>query len=316
MAIVRVQAASDDATTETSTTASWGSPTGTGNLLIAVLMTRHNAYDITPPTGMTLYEEQTSDVDERIWIYYEPNCAQRSGTQTFTWTTASDATMHLAEYSGMATSTVLDLTATATDSSGDPSSGTTATTNQDEELWFAAICNRNIGVQGSPTNGFAQVNRIHSANANAGYQLEGAIYEKIVATVGTAGTSVTLTPSDNRPWAGLILTFRGAGGSAAAVTPTTVAAVATIPGVTVTADIDGVVETTTVVGASSIPTPTLTASASVTPTTVAATANVPTPTVNEAVPQVTPTGWTRDPRQSRFLGYRPPFVNADPGVDV
>lgn len=308
MAIVRVQAPTPIAVTDgTSISVTWGSTTTAGNLLLAVLQVRQDATVSTVPTGMTLLHEQILSASEKNWIYYEPNCSARSGAQTFTVSATTDMTLHLVEYSGLKTSLVLDQTASDSSASTTVKSGTTATTSQASELWFAGICNKNTPTQGSPTNGFTQVNRVHSANATAGFQLEGAIYEKIVSATGTAEVHATI--ADSRAYGGLIVTLKAPDSGVIDVTAGALTYTGTLlPFARTSLTISGAMTWAGQSGitlAQSTLVPVTAGAVTLTGQTVATTTTefVPPP-----VSHVSRVGWPRDPRQRRFLYNRPPFV--------
>lgn len=86
-----------------------------------------------------------------------------------------------------------------------PDSGTTASTAQADELWYAGLNNKNIDTQSAQTNGFTEVEEKTTANSTNANNVNGATHYKIVTAAGTANVSATI--GNSRSWVGQIATF-------------------------------------------------------------------------------------------------------------
>lgn len=182
-----------------------GATPTTGNTLIAVIRTSHNAYrsvsSITE-TGVTwslvVDNSHTSDTYSKteIWIGSvgaTPSTAvliQLSGT-------CNKGGADICEYSGALT---VDKTAVNSGTTDQTDTGTTATTTDSSEVWVGAV-GIEYANQSTPTNGF-------SLQDEAGGMGESISYlEKIVSSTGTAnsGTTRSLAWGD---WVSCIATFK------------------------------------------------------------------------------------------------------------
>jgi hypothetical protein len=113
-AIARRQIASNVANSQQSIAASWPQPTQAGSLLVAVISAENGAYPIAnfaPPAGWQL--AVTSEWTKvKVNIYYYPNNPGGRTSESFTnGGLFRDMVLQLSEYTGMATSNVLDKTA-------------------------------------------------------------------------------------------------------------------------------------------------------------------------------------------------------------
>jgi len=125
-----------------------------------------------------------------------------SATAAVTHNGSGDVSFVASEWTGVRTFSPVDQISNAAGSSSTPTSGTTATTTQNEELWLSGILNSNPGLpQSAPTNGFTLTAVSSSVNRTAGY-------EKVVGTTGAAGMSVTLPGANS--YIGVIVTLFGA----------------------------------------------------------------------------------------------------------
>lgn len=180
-------------------TCSWSGPTSSGNLLLLGLVVRDpDGVPPTPttPTGWTLVTSVLKD-DMRLLLYKIENAASRSGSQAITLGDSVNWIVHMVEFSGVQLQDVFASnsgTGTATDS------GTTATTTQASELWWALIGNDNEPGS-NVTNGFTE-----QLSTSIFGDLALGSYRKIVAATGTANTGTTLASSQD--WAGIVVTFK------------------------------------------------------------------------------------------------------------
>lgn len=192
---------------ETSATgsATWGSATTKGNLL---LMSVH-FLDLdgtlptpTTPSGWTLVADEsqgTGAESMRLLLYKIEDADARTGTQTITLGDTVDWTLILLEFSGVELEDVV-VTNSGTDSN--PDSGTTTTTTQAEELWVAIIATLAQPFLGlSATNDFAFATSKTHADHLAQH-----VFTKNVTATGTANMGISISVSGG--WIGLIATFK------------------------------------------------------------------------------------------------------------
>jgi hypothetical protein len=203
--IVRVQgnARGANSGTTTSITVTMASTPTSGNVLVAVIGYGDAAISSITETGVTWTHQVTGSATyQHVEIWLGTVGAGASTTITITFSAAVRATADVCEYSGVATSSFLDKTASATGTSTSTSTGTTGTTTQADELWVGGIevYNTQGYTQGSPTNGFTLLD---GANTN---NIVVAFLEKIVSATGSANSGTTVGLSS--VWAGCIATFK------------------------------------------------------------------------------------------------------------
>lgn len=216
--------------TGTSASTSWSSATVKGNLLLAAVAADGTPADLTPtitaPSGWTEASTVTRGL-MRMSLFYISNAAVRSGTETFTLSASSYRGMALFEYSGIAITSPLDQTATANGNGTTVSTGTTLTTTQADELWFAvgaANYNNDTSSIGAWTDGFSEVQDfIGFVGAASGWQARGAAAARNATTTGTASSSFSVG-STARDWVGIMATFKAADGTGDPNAPATTSA--------------------------------------------------------------------------------------------
>ena len=153
-----------------------------------------------------------------VEIWADPNCAggQTSVVVTYSVNPPGTACVWVYEFSGIASSGILDKSSTAFTGSTQATwdSGATPTTTQASELWFGANAGFSTTTTGpsSPWNN-SSVLTSGARNLIAGYQ--------IVSSTGTADYSGTYSPNSYETAA--VVTLKGA---ASAVTPPPVSLVA------------------------------------------------------------------------------------------
>lgn len=143
-----------------------------------------------------------------IWIGIVGAGANTSVTVNLNAATSGGGVADIYEYSGVATISFLDKTATNLGHS-DPKTtdtGTTAATTQANELWIGAT----VAVDGTwgmfqslPTNGFTLYDGVAILAGTYNHSL--AFLEKIVSSTGAANSGTTFNGSGD--WAGCIATF-------------------------------------------------------------------------------------------------------------
>jgi hypothetical protein len=189
--------------TGTSPSASWPSPTTAGNLLVLVVTTA--LQDVfADPSGWTFAASSGSPPANQVRIFYKQNAASQSGAASLpTFASSTDWVVYLIEYSGIATAGALDQGAGTGGASASPSTGTTAVTTQDAELWLGVISDESAEVHSSPTNGFSIVDQIQNGAGNSTVLLE-----RSAAGRATASSSTTTATSNS--YNGAIATFKAA----------------------------------------------------------------------------------------------------------
>ena len=211
MAIALVQSnVANESAGDGSVDATWDSATTAGNLLVAgVAASRANTVPtITPPSGWTEAVSITSDpgagLRRRTSIYYKANADSESGAKTWACSTfmgVATIGVWMAEYSGIATTTPLDKTASAADTSAlatTCSSGTTATQTAAGNLAVAAL-------QGGSTLTTGNDYVIEDQTGGAAFI---ALSDKVISDQAAAVTTATyITATVN---AGCVATFLAA----------------------------------------------------------------------------------------------------------
>lgn len=197
MAAALVQ--SKTATGTTTASATWDSATTAGNILIAVYSYDADA-DPGLPTGWTLAKRSgvAGPPAKSTVIAYKENASSQSSTGNFSGAVA-ESCLVVAEFSGVATSSSLDKTASTSGSGTTASSGTTATTAQATEL---LICGYGDAAQvfSNPTASFSIIAQV----GNVG--IRNCMTYLVVSS--TNGYSSDITLAGSVAWQGAIATFK------------------------------------------------------------------------------------------------------------
>ncbi len=214
MAIAQVQKAKGTVSGASSVSAVLSAAPTAGNLLVAYHRWGGAGTDNTPPTGWTVAIESSRTTGTTTAIYYRIAQSGDSATVTATTGGLSDQILIVLEYSGMAASAVLDVTAAANAGAAVSAvAGPTATTAQADELAIAGISMS--GAHG----GIISVSDSFTLEDDG---LTGGVASKILAATGTPQTTFSWTTS--RGWATAIATFKAAAaGAAQTISPTGVA---------------------------------------------------------------------------------------------
>lgn len=207
MAIAQVQVPSSGSNSfGTSLGTAYGSNNTAGNLLVMGATSTEAITSVTDsntgtPASAVAITHPSEAASTAIW--YVMNCPSGANTVTSNTVGSAPHTNHLLEYSGVATASALDQTATNSavfNTSGN--TGTTGTTAQADELLIGLIGNEGVRTH---TWGSSFTEKTDVANANSG-----SIAERIVSATGTyAGTA---TISSNSNWCACIATFKAAAG--------------------------------------------------------------------------------------------------------
>lgn len=223
-AITRVQSNMIASTgTVTSQAVTLGSGVTNGNLLVASVTSGSNATSVTPPTGWTQASFNqpggAANCETGVWWAIVGSGGVTAGTTSFTFTfgAAHNVYIGIMEWksaTGWQASPV-DGTATGNASGATATSlttGTTSTTAQGSELWFASLTYSSAPqTESGLTSGFTRDNEVHDTSNNH----TAAMFYDAVSATGAAVCALTITTTSN--WAGAIATFK----TAAAVVTTT-----------------------------------------------------------------------------------------------
>ncbi len=144
-------------------------------------------------------------------IWYAPISTSGATTITITHTGTAqrNSICWVREYSGLATSTVLDNATSAAGNSSTPSSGATATTVQADELIIGVGSSAAGSSAWTAGTGFGNL----VSDVATSFTCDGAMEDKIVAATGAQ--TATFTSPASGLWTGSVATFKDAGGSAA-----------------------------------------------------------------------------------------------------
>jgi hypothetical protein len=219
MAIARVQGNARGVSTTNTITVTMNSTPVDGDLLVACVgssnnvgayctvssITQTNVNWSTDGAGMQTQSQYSSaKLDTEIWIGIVGSGASKTITITLSGAPVNGGVADVCEYSGLVVSSFLDKTASASGTSTNFVTGTTATTTQASELWIGSIAVYYWG-QSNPINDFTLLDG--ATYTGGGNPVSEAYLEKIVSATGTANSG---TSGNNAYYAGCIATFKAA----------------------------------------------------------------------------------------------------------
>lgn len=201
----------------TSRVAAFTAATTAGNHLVAIIV-QGGSSALTLPSGWTSAVSQVG-ANQTVTLAYQENTPGGQTSFTFTQATGNGFTVILTEWSGIATASSLDQTASINDTTADTTllTGTTATTTQADELWIGGIGCGN-GTPSAPTNGFTLDVNLITGGAPTNKADATDLY-LIASSTGTAGSGVTNSASVKS--CGVIATFKAAGSGTTPIGPVT-----------------------------------------------------------------------------------------------
>jgi hypothetical protein len=174
------------------------SATTAGNWLVATVQA--NAGTITAPAGWSTAVNTT--LANPVAIFFKENIAGGLTSISASLSASTRWLMAVEEWSGIATSSSLGQTATATGTSGAPTSGTITTTNADD-LVVALIGIGNADTLSAPSGGFAlQCQAVNGAAQSLG------MLHQVVSATGSYAAGATSSGVD--PYSGAIASFQTA----------------------------------------------------------------------------------------------------------
>lgn len=210
MAITRIQFKTGTAAAATTISVTLdGAPSNGNGLVIAITTSGTSTGRVSSisQTGVTwtkaIEVAHASGPTSEIW--YGLNASSASASITVNLAATLNAHCVVAEYSGLATSSALDKTASNTGTGGSAAdSGTTATTTTNNQLWVASLGSAlTSGAYLAPSNSFTEVAQLGDATLLLAFE------EKIVSATGAANTSAAWSlGSEAEQWAGTIATFK------------------------------------------------------------------------------------------------------------
>ena len=173
------------------------SPATANNLLVTVVAIDKASGTITVPTGFTLVQKGEGGISSGAMAYKIATGGET--TISWTWTATEEGSVWIGEYSGLAATAVLDVSAeneaylsTATNTI---STGTTSTTTQANELaiaLFASDSGNSVGSTRTWTNGFTTIAEVTSTSGSPFVNVASTILD----TTGTVESTLTHNGSD------------------------------------------------------------------------------------------------------------------------
>lgn len=209
--------------------ATFGTPTLPGSLIVCIVAGTHEPgyYPIIGPSGFALAGYKTEDrLTTAMWYVAGAPALSQVGV----FSTGDDTTqIQVLEITGAAQANALDRAAILADDSRYPSSGTTAATQQADEIVIGAIANRwPSTAQSGFTGGLAKLTESTSPNrwgSNNQNQINDdrrsrlTVHRSFQSAVQAWSIGATLGTS--RDWGGIVATFRGGTTGPARFTSTT-----------------------------------------------------------------------------------------------
>ena len=204
------------------------------NLLVGVLYTRvfQPAYSLTVPIGFSealQLNTAWATVDSDLVIFYKVAGSSESSIITFTigndgGTNSTIITLHIMEWSGLLTSSPLDVTAEkdeTSDNSLTSDTGTTGTTAVADSLVIAASAFGDDDFDAIESANWADsyTQQKEFVANTAGQDMTAAIASKILSSTGAQNTGLTLTGGGTEQrWSGIAV-FKGITVDKAAILP-------------------------------------------------------------------------------------------------
>jgi hypothetical protein len=207
MAIALVQHAQNALHSVSSVTTTWPQATAAGNLLVAVVGQASFPGTISNAQGWTQAASVVNGTGSGVDIWYKANCGASEANPLFSSSGTNDIDVQVAEFSGCATASPLDLTQTAT---GANTSTATADTNptqtaQASELAIGGVSlGDSVDSMSTPSNWVLLDQTVGSATQDGA-----SAWHQVLAAVQTVAFTSNLGGSDF--WSGALATFKGVG---------------------------------------------------------------------------------------------------------
>lgn len=185
-----------------------GTPTS-GNLLVCSLAWRSNLTVTGVPSGWSLATNGGNGSGMDSAIYYKIAGSSEPTTHTFTMSASGHCAANAFEYSGIATTSPLDITDLATGSTTTATTGATGTLAQADELVYTLWANiRSDDSFTSWDNGLSLVGNAVSINGTTAARVRCKTATKIVSS--TASVTYTGTMDFSQTWSIATATFKAA----------------------------------------------------------------------------------------------------------
>ncbi len=213
--VALVQHTSVDVALATSATLAFNSNNTAGNWIGVCIRAGRSSevFTVTDSRGNTYHQavqlNMTVDTPngDTIAIFYAQNIAAGANTITVSDTISATLRFAILEYSGVATTNPLDVTASAQGTSTSPNSGN-ATTTASDDLLLGAIATADVTNYTTPSG--VEIEEHVPAEPNTKLIAE----DKLQTSAGTASASATLASSD--PWGAVLAAFKAASGGGTA----------------------------------------------------------------------------------------------------
>ncbi len=186
----------------TSVSASFSAAPTANHLLVAIVGTDISVTIITPVGWSTAINQSGAPGQA---IFYKVAGGSESNTVTVTVSSGTQLGLQIYEYSGVATTSPLDQTASSTGSSNSPSSGSVTTTGANDLLIAGVVIQADTSFS-NWTNSFNEESDFNNTGGNPKRSYAGA--DRIVTATGTYSTTATTTVSG--AWRGQIVSFKAA----------------------------------------------------------------------------------------------------------
>jgi hypothetical protein len=192
---------------------SWPMSTSAGSMLVTVVSVRGTASTtITVPSGKgwTL-ANRADDGTVGVAIYYSQNAAAQTGSQTWAVSGGQPAVVHMIEYTGVATTAALDLTATNTGYGTSATVTASGTTSQAAELALVGVAIHRRPTLTMNGNDFTVVGDITQTNGTTGAtgtRVSGGAFDNLYTGSTTPNATITFSTTNARSWAAALVTFK------------------------------------------------------------------------------------------------------------
>jgi hypothetical protein len=186
----------------TSVSASFSAAPTANHLLVAIVGTDISV-TINTPGGWSAAMNQRGAPGQAI--FYKVAGGSESNTVTVTVSSGTQLGLQIYEYSGVATTSPLDQTASSTGSSNSPSSGSVTTTGANDLLIAGVVIQANTSFS-NWTNSFNEESDFNNTGGSPKRSYAGA--DRIVTATGTNSTTATTTVLG--AWRGQIVSFKAA----------------------------------------------------------------------------------------------------------
>jgi hypothetical protein len=192
---------------------SWPMSTSAASMLVTVVSLRGTASTtITVPSGKgwTL-ANRADDGTVSVAIYYSQNAAAQSGSQTWGVSGGQPAVVHMIEYTGVATTAALDLSATNTGYGTAATVTASGTTAQAAELALVGVAihrRPTLTMTGNDFTVVGDVTQTNGTTGTTGTRVSGGAFDNLYTGTTTPNATITFSTANARSWAAALVTFK------------------------------------------------------------------------------------------------------------